>query len=108
MTRVETIESEKVWNELKSFENSINWDGNNYIGNLQIVKFALTPSMSTRTIYVKIGNWNDEQTEIRISDHANSLRRDCKDIDVDFSNFNIDLIKEIYNSYKKIKRHESK
>jgi hypothetical protein len=64
-------------------KNSVNWDGNNYIGNLSNVKFAITPSNSTRTIYVKIGNW-ETQTEIRISDHANSMRRESKDVDVDF------------------------
>jgi hypothetical protein len=99
MQRVDTIESDKIWNELKSFENSINWDGNSYIGNSNKVKFALTPAMSTRTIYVKIGDWNGNQTEIRISDHNPSWKANQKDVYLTFETFDLNLIKEIYNNY---------
>lgn len=101
MTRVETNLSEQVYKELKSFEESINWDGNTYVGALNNVKFAITPAMSTRSIYVKIGDWSGNDFEIRISDHNASLRREPKQMDLTFHSFNIDIIKEIYNSYKK-------
>jgi hypothetical protein len=99
MTRVDTNISEQVWNELKAFEHSVNWDGNTYKGNTNKVKLALTPAMSTRTIYVKIGNWEGDDFEIRISDHNASLRRDSKEMDIRFEEFNIELIKQIYRSY---------
>jgi|JI9StandDraft_2_1071091.scaffolds.fasta_scaffold278587_2 hypothetical protein len=98
MTRVETQESLNVYNELRKFDNLVNWNGNFFIGATNEIKFAITPSNSTRTLYVKIGNWNDE-TCVRISDHCRSLKREGKDLDLDFNSFDIELIKSIYNGY---------
>jgi hypothetical protein len=100
MTRVDTIESTKVWNELKSFENSINWNDNKFIGNDSNIKFSLTPAMSTRSIYVKMVNWNTEETlEVRISDHQTGMKATSKDFYFTFDNFNITEIKNIYNNF---------
>jgi hypothetical protein len=100
MIRVETIESEKVWNELKSFENSINWNGNKYIGNISNINFSLTPAVSTRSIYVKMLNWKTSETlEVRISDHQTGMKATSKDFYFTFDNFNINEIKNIYNNF---------
>ena len=98
MTRVDNINSERVYNELKSFENTINWDGNTYIGNQKSVKFSIIPSMSTRSIYVSISNWDSNETSIRISDHQSGMRATDKDIYFTFDTFDMETIKEIYRS----------
>ena len=101
MTRIDTLESQKVYNELKSFEETINWDGNNYIGNENPVFFAITPAVTTRSFYVKIATWAKDfkdKTEIRISDHLPSFKSNEKDLYFTFDDFDINVIKEIYNS----------
>lgn len=97
MTRIDTIESQKVYDELKAFENSINWDGNRFIGNLNTKKFAITPAMSTRSIYVSLGDW-DNPISIRISDHQTGIKSAEKDFYFTFENFDINKIKELYNN----------
>lgn len=101
MIRVDTLESEKIYNELKAFEKSIAWNGNEYIGSLKDVQFLITPAMSTRSIYVKIATVSKEfkdMVEIRISDHQSGMKATDKDIYFTFDNFDMNVVKEIYNS----------
>lgn len=101
MVRVETEQSQEVYNELKAFEQSIAWNGNDYIGHLNDVQFLITPSMSTRSIYVKIATVSKEfkdMVEIRISDHPSGMKASDKDLYFTFDNFDMNIVKEIYNS----------
>lgn len=101
MIRVDTDITKNIIKKLDNFSQQVNWNGNEYIGNLNNVFFDYNLSKSTSSIYITIRN-NDtfEQTQIRLSNHCRSLRYDSKDYDIDFDEFNIELVKKIYNTYK--------